>query len=247
MGIPHGPLELADDFGRIRPVGGMGSGRSWKWGGKQVVENCVVLDARDLQRRGILAPGICNCGCTFIAGERRVLDVSYWYDAAEEMAFDLSYEVDGFPIKETLTLRAVRSPISGSRMFFLCPRTGDFVERLYLPPGERQFASRRAHNLAYESQNDDRLGRVTRKALQIRRRLGATGYLDEPFPARPRYMHRRTYEALRTRAQAMERKALQHSGALIEALQQRTQHKLSNVLRHLLRSGAPSPATRQRS
>jgi hypothetical protein len=38
----------------------------------------------------------------------------------------------------------------------LCPLTGDRVAKLYLPPGQNRFASRRAHGLAYSSSRKSR-------------------------------------------------------------------------------------------
>src|SRR6266478_5369916 len=180
LSAPGGQRHSPTISAKSTAMGGMGSGRSWKCGGKQLVENCVVLDARSLQRRRILNAGTCDCGSTIIAGERRALYICYWYDAVEELVFDLRYDVDGREVFVTLALKCARSSIGKSRMFFLCPWTGDAVERLYLPPGEREFASRRAHNLAYETQNDDRLGRAVRRARQIRRRLKSSGRPGAP-------------------------------------------------------------------
>ncbi len=56
--------------------------------------------------------------------------------------------------------------------------------------------------MSYESQNEPRHFRALRKAQKIRVRLGGSAEVTEPFPSRPRYMHRRTYQHLRHQYEA---------------------------------------------
>ena len=58
--------------------------------------------------------------------------------------------------------------------------------------------------------------RLLAKAQQIRRRLGGSGSLIAPFPAKPKGMHRRTYDRLRWRARAAELTSLHAMLASIE-------------------------------
>jgi hypothetical protein len=50
--------------------------------------------------------------------------------------------------------------------------------------------------LAYESQQEDLIGRAQLKAQKIRMRLGGSGYPADLFPDKPKGMHWRTYERL---------------------------------------------------
>ena len=69
------------------------------------------------------------------------------------------------------------------------------MAKLYLPEGgeEPRFLCRRCHRLAYQSQGEDRADRLYRKAWRIRERLGGSGGLYDPLPARPTGMHAQTY------------------------------------------------------
>jgi hypothetical protein len=51
-------------------------------------------------------------------------------------------------IETTIRLVAKAQPFGGQRWWFLCPRTGQRVSRLHLPPGATIFASRKAYRLA---------------------------------------------------------------------------------------------------
>ena len=55
---------------------------------------------------------------------------------------------------------------------------------------------RKCGGLTYESQNEPRHFRALRKAQKIQVMLGGSADVTEPFPSRPRYMHRRTYQRL---------------------------------------------------
>jgi hypothetical protein len=59
------------------------------------------------------------------------------------------------------------------------------------------FACRRCHGLAYASQNQTPHLRLIGKARKVRMRLGGSANLLEPFPDRPKGLHRKTYERLR--------------------------------------------------
>ncbi len=88
----------------------------------------------------------------------------------------------------------------GKRPWFLCPTCGRRCAVIY-SLGSR-IICRKCGRLSYESQNEPRYFGALRKALKIRGRLGGSADMTEPFPGRPRYMHRRTYQYLRRQYEA---------------------------------------------
>ena len=83
----------------------------------------------------------------------------------------------------------------GRRWWFLCPRTGRKVTKLFLPNGGWHFWSRQAYGLGYACQRDDRFGRLQRRAAMLNRTLGGEGWAtwSDP-PPKPKWMRWRTYD-----------------------------------------------------
>ena len=91
-------------------------------------------------------------------------------------------------VKQRISVTATRPRFGGTRWWFICPVTGERVGRLYLPPGASQFASRRAHGLAYACQTESVGERAARRRRKLLARLGDE---DAPFgwpPLKPRRM-----------------------------------------------------------
>ena len=101
-----------------------------------------------------------------------------------------------------MRLLTTRPNYGGLRWWFECPRTRRRVAKLCLPLGGWQFWSRRAYDLAYQSQREQRHERTLRKLQSIRAGLGGAEYtnLMLPFPPKPKGMWRRTYERLANQA-----------------------------------------------
>ena len=59
------------------------------------------------------------------------------------------------------------------------------------------YRCRRCHGLHYSSQYQSAGSRTIGRLQAIRTRLGGSGDLLEPFPARPKHMHTKTYARLR--------------------------------------------------
>ena len=97
----------------------------------------------------------------------------------------------------------VETPVQlcGLRRWFQCLSCQRRCRIIY---GGSYFRCRRCHGLKYDTQYEPDFARAATAALKIRSRLGAKGGLDDPFPRRPKGMHRRTSERLRNEEEHLQ-------------------------------------------
>jgi len=111
----------------------------------------------------------------------------------------------------------------GARPYFVCSGVingivcNRRVAKLY--GAGPYFLCRHCHRLAYASQREDRYDRALRRADKIRMRLGGEPGIASVFPARPKGMHRETYERLQSRVLNAEMLAEERLAILVARLQ----------------------------
>ncbi len=116
----------------------------------------------------------------------------------------LCYDVDHDgrrtgPQEHRITMARTACPFGGLRWWWICPATGRWVRKLYLPNGGTRFLSRGpgAHKLAYASQRYGLMDRAHARCARLHRRLGADYHGLEGFwPPKPKRMRWRTYNAI---------------------------------------------------
>jgi hypothetical protein len=163
-------------------MGGLGSGNHYHWwrsGKKEVVEDCLDIDANRWMREGYLRAGVQALGSwrwTYRSGGG--FTVNYDVDAGEEGCGSVrlwySFVWRGTGQQESLNYRvgltATRPHFGGLRWWFLCPLSVGGrpckrrVGKLYLPPAARYFGCRRCHELTYTScqEHDSRVSALRR-------------------------------------------------------------------------------------
>ncbi len=163
------------------------------FGGKATTSDYLQLDVRYLQRNGYLRPGQRSslhwsrnkepCGWIEIFAQFDRINLMYRHRRSGD-----EWEHENYSV----LLERTRCHFGGERTWFRCPIRGCGRRVAVLYSGGI-FACRLCHNLGYDSQREAGYERAIHRAQAIRRKLGGTGSLGEPFPARPRRMHRRTY------------------------------------------------------
>ena len=165
-------------------MGGFGSGRR---GGRATTCQYQQLDVRLWQRSGLLE--------RFGRFRWGYWDVSVSFAARSRPDWVFLSRLDHSPTKYQVWLVWTPCNYGGARPWFLCPREccGHRVAILY---AGGTIACRHCRNLAYPSQQESQRKRTLRRAQAIRIKLGGSASLAEPFPPRPKGMHRRTYQRL---------------------------------------------------
>src|SRR5271165_1227048 len=202
----------------------MGGWNSGRYGGWPTVEACdsLVISVDDITRP--VRNAMRKLGIQSIADNRPVeLPWRNWQSTrngddepwavveyqlelrADSGTARLRYDVDHVshrtgPQKQTVSMVTTPCRFGGLRWWWICPATGCWVRKLYLPNGGTRFLSRGpgAYTLAYASQRQGRLDRMHARSRRLCARLGAdyNGPAGDWPPPKPKRMRWRTYSAI---------------------------------------------------
>ena len=180
-------------------MGGYGSGRWCSWGGKATTESQHRIDIRWLKKHGYLRPGTVGY-LSWSRGEEETGSIRYRMEADRMILHYRHRQNRGEwePVEQSISFDRTPCNYGGHRTWFLCPRCWKRVAVLY--GAGKYFFCRHCHNLAYGSQQECKVDRLTRKARKIRQRLGADSDLSMPIWNKPKNMHWKTFDRLRREA-----------------------------------------------
>jgi hypothetical protein len=183
-------------------MGGVGSGNWYKFDKKTTTGKCHSVDVRYLHREGLLTPGhwftlrwsrsgreTGSIRAAVIGGEKpEQVILTYRHRSGPGGEWE--------DVQEPVSLDWTACNFGGERPWFVCPSVGcsRSVAVLYGPG--RYFLCRHCYELAYQSQRDNAMERALLKAQAIRKRLGGSANMMEPFPEKPKGMHWSTYDRL---------------------------------------------------
>jgi hypothetical protein len=176
-------------------MGGRGSGRQWGTVRGTTAE-CPALDVRRLQKGELLLPGR-SFPCEWTESGKKVASVYVrTYEDRIELSYDHLGAIGWKRQHYAVSLEWLPCHYGGRRPWFRCPAIG-CGRRVAIIYGRGPFACRQCHRLAYPSQRLVGFRRAVNRAQAIRKRLGGTANLFEPFPKKPKGMHWRTFLRLR--------------------------------------------------
>jgi hypothetical protein len=176
-------------------LGGVGSGNWYRLNKKTTVEECRSLDIRRLYREGLLEPGYRFSWSWSRAGRQiaSIGGVVLGSSRPERVVLLIRYRsglgADWEDVQQPVELDWTPCNFGGERPWFICPGAdcGRRVAVLYGPG--RYFLCRHCYDLSYQSQRDNKMYRALHRAQDIRRRLGSSANMTEPFPEKPQGMH----------------------------------------------------------
>ena len=175
-------------------MGGPGSG-NWFRASSGTTEGSRRVDIRYLKKMKFLTPGTSRLLRWSCAGEEsgsiqfrtesdRIILTYRFREYGEEWE-DIEYPV---------YFDSTACNYGGTRKWFLCPAQG-CGRRVAVLYGGKYFLCRHCHDLAYQSQSENRALRASRRSRKIIERLGGDGYGDF-YPNKPKGMHWKTYHRL---------------------------------------------------
>jgi len=175
-------------------MGGLGSDSQNMVLKRDTVDRCQALDIRALKRSGVLDMELFGVGLPCTVSWANGSTIGVQYIAADER-LGLHYTTaDGVDHQEYIRLDYTKVHFGGRRVWFVCPACGRRAAILYLRPTKGHIC-RTCADLAYPSSQERRQLSYTplHRAQLIRRKLGGSANIFEPFPWRPRGMHRKKY------------------------------------------------------
>jgi hypothetical protein len=208
-------------------MGGTGSGN---YGGRPTVESALKLDLHHLIRTGSFRPGARVTGSlawTDTYSGKQTASIGYEAHMDEESGWvRLRYTTTNhWTDQQTqhdyrVQLTTTPQPLGGRRWWWVCPKRGDLVTKLYKPAGGTLFASRKAHRLAYRSQRQSPYDRAISQAFKRRQRLGADGGIGDPID-KPKGMRWATFDRKMNQVEAAEAVCNAHLVQFVKELSQR--------------------------
>lgn len=183
-------------------MGGPGSGNRWRWDKRDTTGEHRSIDVRAWARDGSLTPGN-HFFCSWSRGGERtatigveVAPLPFDRDRAWLLVLDYRYRRGGGEwedVRQPVFLAWTPCRYGGVRPWFRCSADGCGRRVALLYGAGRYFACRHCYRLAYDSTREDVGNRHLSRAQAIRRRLGGSANMLEPFPPKPKGMHWRTY------------------------------------------------------
>ena len=109
------------------------------------------------------------------------------------LIYSVGPEGDKISIDELVPYTYTDTNFGGRRQWFKCLSCNRRCRVIY---GGRYFRCRKCYDLKYETQYEPPWGRATTRSINIRKKLGCDGGIEDPFPLKPKGMHWKTYRKL---------------------------------------------------
>lgn len=177
-------------------MGGRGSGRRSSYSGKTETSDSMPLDIRKITRKGLLVPGS-RFSWQWLVNDRQVAGISIRVDFNQGMVLSYRMKSTGEVVEQRVHTQTSPCHLGGQRYWFTCPRCGQRVAVLYAPG--RNFACRQCGGLGYATQKEGAGDRASTKADKLRKRMGWEAGILNGDGGKPKGMHWKTYQQLKSR------------------------------------------------
>lgn len=194
-------------------MGGIASGRRWRFDARPTTEDFRQIDIRQLNRQGAFDP-TGSYSIRWVRLDEIVASITvrtdldrilliYWQRARHGDWENVSYPV---------CLDWTDCHLGGKRPWFLCPGEGCRRRVAFLYFGDF-FVCRHCHGLAYPSQREEAYDRAARRADRIREKLDWEPGILNGNGWKPKGMHWQTFRRLSAEHDRHVRRSLAGFGA----------------------------------
>ncbi|SRR5258708_4963684 len=196
-------------------MGGFGSGTGIRCEAKLTTDMVPAIDIRQLQRSCELVPGnriLETWTCGGLIAAQVEIDIQHNQLSIRYTRVSSSGERE--PVECVVPVASTPCNYGGVRWWFCCPDCRKRIAVIYILG--RTCSCRRCNYLVYRSQRERVGERARDRAQKIRVRLGGSANLLERFPAKPKWMHWRTYQDLETKALEDQARNLESLRSMLE-------------------------------
>ena len=190
-------------------MGGRGSGRQSSYSGKAQTGDSMPLDIRKITRKGLLVQGNCF-SWQWLVNDRKVAGISVRVGFDNGMVLSYRKKSTGEVVEQQVQTQTSPCHLGGHRHWFTCPRCSKRVAVLYAPG--RYFACRQCGGLGYATQKEGAGERASSKADKLRKRLGWQAGILNADGGKPKGMHWKTYQRLKSHHDALVQFSLHDIG-----------------------------------
>ena len=189
-------------------MGGLGSGRQSSYSGKPETSDSMPLDIRKITRKGLLVPGN-SFSWQWLVCKREVASIGIRVTLRGVV---LSYrrKSTGEEVEQQVQTQTSPCQLGGQRHWFTCPRCSKRVAVIYAPG--RHFACRQCGGLGYATQKEGVGDRASSRADKLRKRLGWEAGILNGAGGKPKGMHWKTFQRLKSHHDALAQVSLHDIG-----------------------------------
>lgn len=195
-------------------MGGFGSGRYPRSGGRRKCENALPLDIRDLYRAECLVPGK-RFSWSWKRRGKQYASIGAW---VEEDHMTLEYLYAGEEVRQRIPFNWTVPEYGGKRIWFTCPYCWGRCAVLYSMG--QYYGCRTCAGVVHKSNMQDSIKRKVNKAAKLRLKIGA---LPAPAYDLPEYkpinMHYRTFHRIKADIYALELPFWERESKFTDALE----------------------------
>jgi hypothetical protein len=174
----------------------------------------MPLDIRKITRKGLLVPGS-GFSWHWTVNDRQVAGIRIWVEL-QSMVLSYRMKSTGEVVEQWVQTQTSPCHLGGQRHWFTCPECGKRVALLYAPG--RYFACRQCGGLGYATQKDGVGDRASSKANKLRKRLGWQAGILNDTGGKPKGMHWKTYQRLKSHHDTLLQVSLQDMGRKLGVL-----------------------------